>query len=210
VSNKHFKGWQFPWWEYLQEEPVDAGSGEPQRRQFGASGSAKVAPDMPVTGVRRAILGHNQDMRVTSIALVMDPKHLDCRKHPGGKIEPGESREAAIVREIDEETGVPLNPHDEFESLGRFSDSKGYVFDFGATFVPEEFLWKSVEAKGVGNEGEIIEILPIDILSDPNFLNGRTERGENAPLFWDHREPTMLLPLVIAAWEEEHRAAQAA
>jgi len=81
-------------------------------------------------------------MRVVGCFLEHDGKFVLLRRHshkpeggtlglPGGKVEPGESDQQAVIRELIEETGYSVK-NDELELLGEFSfetsEGKPYVY----------------------------------------------------------------------------------
>jgi 8-oxo-dGTP diphosphatase len=57
--------------------------------------------------------GYGPDRRLLLQYRVNTPRHADHWSTPGGKVEPGESPEAAIARELEEEIGVHIAPPDE-------------------------------------------------------------------------------------------------
>lgn len=85
--------------------------------------------------------------------------------HPGGKFEPGETSEEAIVRELHEELGFELTTND-FQYVGRFeataANEAGYRIDCDVHFTV-------IETEGVV-AAEIEELLWID----PRELGGFT------------------------------------
>jgi 8-oxo-dGTP pyrophosphatase MutT (NUDIX family) len=76
------------------------------------------------------------DRRILLIRFVDERRGASWWATPGGGIRPGETREAAALREVAEETGhtdLPLGPciwirRDEFESAGRFINQTEWFF----------------------------------------------------------------------------------
>ena len=93
---------------------------------------------------------------VAAVVERSDGRHLLVRKRGtqtfmqvGGKIEPGEEPLAALVREVEEEVGLRLEPTD-IESLGRFgapaANEPDHVVDAPGTEIAvraelEELVW---------------------------------------------------------------------
>ena len=95
---------------------------------------------------------------------------------PGGKIEPGETAEQALVREIREELGIEVAV-DALSPLGRFSAEAAN--ERGATVVAETFV---LETGAVPTPaGEIEEVVWIDPAHLPAI--------ELAPLTGEHILP---------------------
>ena len=74
-----------------------------------AEGRALVAPELDVTSERveaaGAVVTRSTEAREIEVLVVHRPRYNDWSL-PKGKLEPGESREAAARREVAEETGV--------------------------------------------------------------------------------------------------------
>lgn len=81
---------------------------------------------------------------------------------PGGKIEPGETPEQALVREIEEELGIHVDP-EVLQPLGRFSAIAANESD--AVVVAETFVLETTAVPRPAREIE--EILWIDPLHPP-------------------------------------------
>ena len=104
---------------------------------------------------------------------------------PGGKFEPGETSEQALVRELNEELGFELDEAD-LEPMGRFSaraaNEPGHLVDCDVFFV-------RVESEGVV-AAEIEELRWVDPLDLPDL--------ELAPLTSD-----VLMPIIRDRAERE-------
>ena len=128
-------------------------------------------------------------------ALVTDPagRTLLVRKHgtsafmqPGGKIERGESATVALIRELEEELGLTVDPV-ELEYLGAYTAAAA-----NEHVTEVEALVFAVEVEGeLAARGEIAELL---WLSTPADADGREiaplTRDELLPL-WATRRPTL-------------------
>ena len=92
--------------------------------------------------------------------LLVRKRHTSMFMQPGGKLEPGESPEAAVLREVHEELALELAP-DQVSFLGRWdgpaaneanTDIQAHLFGATTDQTPriqaeiEEMLWVSPEA----------------------------------------------------------------
>ena len=96
---------------------------------------------------------------------------------PGGKIDPGETPAAAVIREIHEELGVVLNP-DELVELG--------VFEAAAANEPgkrvQGHMFSHPAVMGAQPQGEIAEMI---------WFTLGEQRSDLAPLFEHHVLPLL-------------------
>ncbi|MBA5762270.1 8-oxo-dGTP diphosphatase MutT [Vibrio sp. 404] len=73
----------------------------------------------------------NQDKSQIFITKRPDDKHKGgFWEFPGGKVEPGESTEQAMVRELEEEIGIQVTQQSPFEHLEYDYPDKSLKFDF--------------------------------------------------------------------------------
>ncbi|WP_319025389.1 NUDIX hydrolase [Rhizobium terrae] len=102
-------------------------------------------------------------LRTDGDTLLVRKRGATAFMQPGGKIEPGESSAAALVRELEEEIGLRVSPEC-FRPLGRFEapaanepgdtvSAEVFVLDIGDTAVTraaeiEEIRWISPDDPG--------------------------------------------------------------
>lgn len=82
---------------------------------------------------------------------------------PGGKVEPGESVQQALVRELEEETGIIIEP-------GNLQSLIGIRHDYGDKQVFLD-VWETTAFQGepVGREGQSVQWIDWDELNDRDF-----------------------------------------
>lgn len=81
---------------------------------------------------------------------------------PGGKVEAGESREAAMVRELEEEIGIQVTEQTPFEHFEYDYPDKSLVFDF---MLVTEFTNQPYGREG--QQGQWVDIRRLDEFEFP-------------------------------------------
>ncbi|KXF80083.1 8-oxo-dGTP diphosphatase MutT [Enterovibrio coralii] len=79
----------------------------------------------------------------------------------GGQVEAGETAEAAVVRELDEEVGIAAKTVEHFISFSHDYPEKSLTFDF--------FLVSAFEGEPFGKEGQPGRWVGIDTLGEYEF-----------------------------------------
>jgi len=81
---------------------------------------------------------------------------------PGGRLEPGESAQAAALRELEEEVGVSLDPATVLGLLDDFATRSGFV-------ITPVVLWADRPVELIANPHEVAHVyrVPLDVLEEP-------------------------------------------
>jgi 8-oxo-dGTP diphosphatase len=108
--------------------------------------------DMPTIRIVAAVILNSQGH-----LLLVRKRGTETFMQPGGKFEPGETSEQAIIRELNEELGFELEPGD-FEFVGRFTAHAANEVDH---MVDCDVHFTVVETEGVA-AAEIEELMWID------------------------------------------------
>ncbi|MDF2153326.1 8-oxo-dGTP diphosphatase MutT [Vibrio sp. CAU 1672] len=104
----------------------------------------------------------NQDQSQIFITKRPDDKHQGgLWEFPGGKVEPGESVEQAMVRELDEEVGITVTEQAHFQHLEFDYPDKSLKFDF--------MVVSAFEHQPYGREGQQGKWVRIVELADYTF-----------------------------------------
>jgi 8-oxo-dGTP diphosphatase len=90
---------------------------------------------------------------------------------PGGKVEAGESREAAMVRELEEEIGIQVTEQTPFEHFEYDYPDKSLVFDF---MLVTEFTNQPYGREG--QQGQWVDIRRLDEFEFPEANRPIVER----------------------------------
>jgi len=137
------------------------------------------APPIPAAVLVTVVLGNPPGILLTKRTAHLN-KHAGQVSFPGGRIDPGETPEAAALREAEEE--VALAPRD-VELLGRMAD---YVTGTGYRITPVVgLLPPGLTLHPSPHEVESVFELPIDVLLDPEApRRQRRERFGNLREYW--------------------------
>lgn len=137
------------------------------------------APPIPAAVLVPVVLGNPPGILLTKRTAHLN-KHAGQVSFPGGRIDPGETPEAAALREAEEE--VALAPRD-VELLGRMAD---YVTGTGYRITPVVgLLPPGLTLHPSPHEVESVFELPIDVLLDPEApRRQRRERFGNLREYW--------------------------
>ncbi len=128
--------------------------------------SASASASASEAGVKEVHVAVAVIVRDGRVLIARRPDHVHqggLLEFPGGKVEPGESVQAALVREIAEETGLRV-PEDSLEPV------IGIRHDYGDKRVFLD-VWETRAAEGeaTGCEGQPVEWLTPDQLRDEDF-----------------------------------------
>jgi len=96
---------------------------------------------------------------------------------PGGRIDPGESAEAAALRELSEELGLALRPADTLGRLDDFVTRSGYV-------ITPVVCWAGAAGALRPNADEVAAVfrVPVDELDRPDIPQLRTIPESDRPV----------------------------
>ncbi len=137
------------------------------------------APPIPAAVLVPVVLGQVPGILLTKRTAHLN-KHAGQVSFPGGRIDPGETPEAAALREAEEEVAVA--PCD-VELLGRMDD---YLTGTGYRITPVVgLLPPGLTYYPSPHEVESVFELPIDVLLDPDAPQRRShERHGNLREYW--------------------------
>lgn len=104
----------------------------------------------------------DRDGRVLLAERLNDREFAGCWEFPGGKVDPGEAREAALIRELAEELGIEIVRFEYFLSLEHdYADRQVHIEFFLVT------EWQR-EARGILGQG--LKWVPVDALPQLRLL----------------------------------------
>lgn len=131
-----------------------------------ASGSATAA-SVPCVG---AVIADAEGRLV--LVRRANPPHAGLWSLPGGRVEPGETREQAVVREVAEETGLRVHVE---RRVGRVSIGDYDVVDFACRIVGGSLVAGSDAADAAVADPRTLDCTPglVDILTGWGVLPGR-------------------------------------
>ena len=162
---------------------------EPDALGSGNANQAAVALTVVESGHGADVYGLRPgDHWRTDAALILTRRAAGLRHHsgqwalPGGRLEPGESPEAAALRELDEEVGLALQPDRIMGRLDDFATRSGFV-------ITPVVVWGGPGADLTANPQEVASIHRIPVAE---FLR------EDAPILYPQPEsdhPVLLMPV---------------
>ena len=105
-----------------------------------------------------------------------DPAFPGLWEFPGGKVDPGESRDDALRRELTEELGIEICRHRLFVSLEHTYPDRQVRIDF--------FLVTRWLGEPVGREGQALRWVPLEQLSADALLPADAPVVERLKALW--------------------------